>query len=284
MRRFLIPTLLVVSIALLIGILDLVGVLTTGRVLALLGWVFAGALMCVAIVVFKSDDGPEIMVEPWRCSTCGAIEKNYTRQCGSCHAWRAVILKTKRLVLREWTDFDLPAFAALSADPRVMEYLPGPLTREESDALAERIREDFAKHGAGLWAVEIPGVESFIGFIGLTVPRFEGSFTPCVEIDARLAFDHWNQGYATEGARAVLEFGFRQLRLRKIFAYAAAGNMRSRRVMEKLGMTRKSKDDFDHPNLEPNHRHRRQVLYRITQPQLTTEASETTGKKKPLLR
>jgi RimJ/RimL family protein N-acetyltransferase len=170
------------------------------------------------------------------------------------------MIRTSRLILREWRDSDLPPFAALNADPRVMEFLPKPLTREESDAFAARIREGFAQNGFGLWAVEIPGVADFAGFIGLSRP----SFMPGVEIGYRLAADHWRKGYATDGARAALEFGFNHERLGEIVSFTVPDNVRSRRVMEKIGMTRDPADDFDHPKLPEGHRLRRHVLYRIS--------------------
>src|SRR5215467_6488587 len=122
-------------------------------------------------------------------------------------------LTTERLILRRWRPADRQPFAALNADARVMEYFSGVLNREESDALAKHIDEHFELHGFGLWVVEVPGVTPFAGFIGLSVPRFEASFTPCVEVGWRLDADHWNRGYATEGARATLAFGFRWLNL-----------------------------------------------------------------------
>jgi RimJ/RimL family protein N-acetyltransferase len=153
-------------------------------------------------------------------------------------------------------------FARLNADARVVEFLPKPLTREESDARADQIEAHFQQHGFGLWAVEIPGVTPFAGFVGLSIPRFEAHFTPCVEIGWRLDADHWNRGYATEGARAALDFGFRWLGLQEIVSFTVPGNLRSRRVMEKIGMIRSPDDDFDHPLLPEGHPLRRHVLYR----------------------
>src|SRR5262245_9205492 len=109
-------------------------------------------------------------------------------------------LETERLLLRRWRPADLPPFAALNADARVMEYFPAALTLSESDTLAALVQADFEQHDFGLWAVEIPGRTSFAGFIGLCIPRFEARFTPCVEIGWRLAAPHWGLGYATEGA------------------------------------------------------------------------------------
>jgi RimJ/RimL family protein N-acetyltransferase len=169
------------------------------------------------------------------------------------------------LLLRPWRDEDLPAFAALNADPRVMEFMPKALSRDESDARADRIRRHWAERGFGLWAVEVPGVAPFIGFVGLSVPPFEAAFTPCVEIGWRLAFAHWGRGYATEAANAALEDGFGRLGLTEIVSFTVPANVRSRRVMERLGMTRSPADDFDHPLLPEGHPLRRHVLYRIRQ-------------------
>jgi RimJ/RimL family protein N-acetyltransferase len=144
-----------------------------------------------------------------------------------------------------------------------MAHFPAVLSREESDALAMRIENHFTQHGFGLWAMEIPNVASFAGFVGLSVPSFEAHFTPCVEIGWRLAPAHWGRGYATEGARAVLTFGFQTLALGEIVSFTVPGNVRSRQVMERIGMVHDSADDFDHPGLPEKHQLRRHVLYRI---------------------
>jgi ribosomal-protein-alanine N-acetyltransferase len=175
-------------------------------------------------------------------------------------------IHTERLLLRRWQPEDRAPFARLNADPRVVEFLPGPLTPQESDALADRIAAHFHEHGFGLWALEVLGVARFAGFLGLSIPRFEARFTPCVEIGWRLDAAHWNRGYATEGARAALRCGFEALGLEEIVSFTAAGNVRSRRVMEKLGMTRSPSDDFDHPALPEGHALRRHVLYRLRRP------------------
>jgi len=171
-------------------------------------------------------------------------------------------LRTERLVLRDWRDDDLAPFAALNADPRVTEFLPGPLTRAESDALAARIRGALARYGFGAWAVEVMGGAPFIGFVGLSVPLFAAAFTPCTEIAWRLAAEHWGRGYATEAAGAALAYGFEQLGLEEIVAFTTAGNTRSRAVMERLGMTRSPADDFEHPSLAHDDPLRPHVLYR----------------------
>lgn len=175
-------------------------------------------------------------------------------------------IRTERLLLRRWQPEDREPFAALNADPSVVEFLPGPLTREESDQRAMRIDAHFDRHGFGLWAVEVPGTAPFIGFVGLAMPQFEAHFTPCVEIGWRLAAAYWGQGFATEGARAALDFGFQQLGLREIVSFTVPLNLRSRRVMERIGMTHDVAGDFDHPLLPDGHSLRRHVLYRITHP------------------
>src|SRR5204862_452292 len=152
-----------------------------------------------------------------------------------------------------------PAFAAMGADPRVMEFLPKWLAREEADAMAARIRGHFERHGFGFWAVEAPGVAPFLGFVGLAVPTWETHFTPCVEIGWRLAAEHWGRGYATEAARAALDFGFGRLALGEVVSFTVPANRRSRAVMERLGMTSSPADDFDHPMLPEGHPLRRHV-------------------------
>jgi RimJ/RimL family protein N-acetyltransferase len=173
-------------------------------------------------------------------------------------------IRTDRLLLRRWGPEDREPFAAMNADPRVMEHFPALLSREESDAAAARIEAHFERHGFGLWAVEVVGVAPFAGFIGLNTPRFEALFTPCVEIGWRLAAEHWGRGYATEGARAAVAFGFESLLLHEVVSFTAVGNLASRRVMEKIGMMRDAGGDFDHPLVPPGHRLSRHVLYRVS--------------------
>ena len=172
-------------------------------------------------------------------------------------------LQADRLLLRAWHDDDLPAFAALNADERVMEHFSNTLSRAESDEFVARIRKHFAGHGFGHWAVELPGVAPFIGFVGLAIPRFEAHFMPAVEIGWRLARAHWNKGYATEAARAAVSYGFDTLGLAEIVSLTAVENLPSRRVMEKIGMTHDPAGDFDHPSLPSGHRLERHVLYRL---------------------
>jgi RimJ/RimL family protein N-acetyltransferase len=171
-------------------------------------------------------------------------------------------LRTERLLLRRWRETDRLPFQRINADPRVMEFFPEPLTAEISDALFDRAQEHFNQRGFGPFAVELLDTRSFIGFIGLSVPKFEAHFTPAVEIGWRLAFEHWGKGLATEGAGAVLAFGFEAFGMDQIVSFTVPPNLRSRRVMEKIGMTYDPRDDFDHPGLPEYHPLRRHVLYR----------------------
>jgi RimJ/RimL family protein N-acetyltransferase len=172
-------------------------------------------------------------------------------------------LTTERLILRRWRDSDREPFARLNADPRVMEYMPRVLTPCESDTLADQIDSHFRERGFGVWAVELRRDGSFIGFNGLNVPTFEAHFTPCVEIGWRLACDYWGQGLATEGAHAALTNAFETIGLDELVSFTVPANVRSRRVMEKLGMKHDPADDFDHPGLPAGHPLRRHVLYRL---------------------
>jgi RimJ/RimL family protein N-acetyltransferase len=172
-------------------------------------------------------------------------------------------LRTERLRLRRWRPSDRDGFAALNADPVVMEHFLSTQDRAHSDAFADRIDAHFAGHGWGLWAVELVDTGEFAGFTGLWIPGFEAHFTPAVEIGWRLARAHWGRGVATEAARAAVADGFERLGLDGIVSFTSTGNARSRRVMEKAGLRHDPGGDFDHPSMPVGHRLRRHVLYRI---------------------
>ena len=178
-----------------------------------------------------------------------------------------VTLRTERLLLRPWRDPDLAPFAAMSADPEIMEFLL-PLAEPGACAVwAARLEAHWREHGFGRWVVEIPGEASFAGVVGLAWIPYEAHFTPAVEIAWRLARAYWGRGYATEAARAALDYGFDQLGLAEIVAVTVPANQRSRRVMERLGMTRDPADDYDHPNV-PEGPLRRHMLYRRDNPRI----------------
>jgi ribosomal-protein-alanine N-acetyltransferase len=147
-----------------------------------------------------------------------------------------------------------------------MEFYPAPLTPAQSDEMADRIEATFVREGLGLWAVEVPGGASFIGYVGLSPARFEAAFTPAIEVGWRLAASHWGMGYATEAARVAVYDGFSRLGLAEIVSFTAAINQRSRRVMQKLGMSHDPREDFDHPGVEEGHPLRPHVLYRLAAP------------------
>jgi RimJ/RimL family protein N-acetyltransferase len=174
-----------------------------------------------------------------------------------------IVLETRRLKLRTWKPTDREPFARLNSDPKVMEFLPGDLSRQYSDALADRIEAHWNQRGFGLFAVELLEDGTFVGFTGLAVPSFEAHFCPCVEIGWRLDSNYWGRGFATEAARAVLHYGFETLRLAQIVSFTVSANLPSRRVMEKLGMTHDPADDFDHPAFPEGDPLRRHVLYRL---------------------
>jgi ribosomal-protein-alanine N-acetyltransferase len=172
-------------------------------------------------------------------------------------------LETPRLILRPWESADREPFRRLNADPLVMEFMPSVLSAAESDSGFDRIQDHRRRHGFTLFAAESRETGGMIGYIGLFVPSFHAHFTPCVEIGWRLAAEFWGRGLATEGARAALEYGFSTLELQEIVSFTVPANLRSRRVMEKLGMTYDPADDFDHPRLPQGHPLRRHVLYRL---------------------
>lgn len=174
-----------------------------------------------------------------------------------------ITLETERLLLRRWQLTDREPFARMNRDPRVSEFLAGSLTRDKSDRLIERIEHHFERRGFGLWAVELRTSSALIGYVGLSVPAFNAHFTPCVEIGWRLAAEFWGQGLATEAAREAARYAFQDLGLPALVSLTVPANLRSRRVMEKLGMTHDPREDFDHPGLPDGHALRRHVLYRL---------------------
>jgi RimJ/RimL family protein N-acetyltransferase len=172
-------------------------------------------------------------------------------------------IETERLLLRDWKDEDAAPFAAINADPRVMEFFAKRLDRADSDAFIQRVRDNIAGEGFGLYAVEVKETGKFIGFVGLARPAFDAHFTPAVEIGWRLAREAWGQGYASEAARAVIDHAFGVLGIDALVSFTAEWNRPSQRVMEKIGMRRDPAEDFAHPKLAADHKLSRHVLYRI---------------------
>ena len=176
-------------------------------------------------------------------------------------------LRSPRLTLRQWRAPDVPPWAALNADPAVTEFLGRCLSYEQSAEFVRRAAAELAQRGWGLWALERTGDGALLGCVGLAVPAFSAHFTPCVEILWRLVREHWGCGYATEAARTCLRFAFGTLALAEVVAFTAAGNGRSRAVMQRLGMQRDAGGDFAHPRLRGGHPLRLHVLYRMRREQ-----------------
>jgi len=162
--------------------------------------------------------------------------------------------------LRQWQDGDLDRFAEMNADPEVMRYFLKSLSREESAAMMERLRADIDRRGWGVWAVEVDG--EFAGFTGLHEPTFTAHFTPCVEIAWRFRPEYWGRGIALAAARQAEAFAFGELGLEGLVSFTTEANLRSRRLMERLGFTRNPAEDFDHPLVPEGHPLVRHVLYR----------------------
>lgn len=172
-------------------------------------------------------------------------------------------IRTKRLLLREWQDNDLQAFSLINQDPLVMAHMPNLLTLEETKAFISKMSAHYAAHGFGPMALTLSSSGELIGYVGLKHIEFQADFTPAIEIAWRVASQHWNQGYATEAAQAILEFGFQSLGLNEIVSMTVPANTGSIRVMEKIGMERDLKADFAHPALPKDHKLSLHVLYRI---------------------
>jgi RimJ/RimL family protein N-acetyltransferase len=185
-----------------------------------------------------------------------------------------VELETSRLRMRQWRESDRTPFAAMNADPAVMEFFASPSSPTASDASIDAWQAQFAAQGWSNWAVELRESSEFIGFTGLSVPRRTFSFSPCVEVGWRLARRFWGRGFATEAARAALRVAFERLSLSEIVSFTAVGNLRSRAVMERIGM-RNTNQDFEYPGIIEGHPLRLHCLYRITRAEWASMTPET---------
>jgi RimJ/RimL family protein N-acetyltransferase len=175
----------------------------------------------------------------------------------------APILKTKRLILRNWTEEDLHSFAKMNADKRAMEFFPSVLSEQESNTLAEKIQQELTEKDYGFWAVEVVDGPPFIGFVGLHYQDFTAPFTPCIEIGWRLTCEHQGKGYALEAAKKVIQYAFNTLKLKEIVSFTTPDNKRSWGLMKKLGMTHNPLDDFHHTKLPKNNPLSFHLLYRL---------------------
>lgn len=188
-----------------------------------------------------------------------------------------MVIETDRLILRPWAEKDRPSFHGMSTDPVVMEFLLPMAGRSTTDAWIDRQIAHDAEHGFCFWALESKESGSFLGAAGLLRVGYDAHFTPAVEVGWRLSRSFWGRGYAPEAAAASVQFGFERLSLPEIVANTVAGNTRSRRVMEKLGMSHEGRDDFDHPRISEGHPLRRQVLYRLSRDHWTAMEAARNG-------
>jgi RimJ/RimL family protein N-acetyltransferase len=176
------------------------------------------------------------------------------------------MITTERLILRPWKNEDFLPYAEMNADPRVREFFPSILTREESDAEVRRFQSTFARDGYCMFAAEVVATGQFAGFIGLQTMNFAvpSLAQPAVETGWRLSVANWGKGLATEGARGVIQYAFAILKLRELVAITVPANLRSRRVMEKIGMKHLQELDFDHPRVPEGHPLRAHLVYALT--------------------
>lgn len=172
-------------------------------------------------------------------------------------------LETKRLILRDLHVSDAQALAEINQDPRILEFLPGPKSYDETSAFIKKQQEKYASSEIGIYGCIEKETDEFIGFVGLNEPKFEANFTPCIEILWRMSFSRWGRGYATEAAKAIILHAFGNLKLSEIVAFTVEENRASRRVMEKLGMTYAPDENFLHPSLPKDHPLAAHVLYRV---------------------
>lgn len=172
-------------------------------------------------------------------------------------------IKTERLILRQWKPEDVPQFVAMNEDPEVMKYFPGALSPQQSEGWAENCRQMLERQGWGLWAIEIQSTGEFIGFVGLHAPTIDLPFNPCVEIGWRLKSSAWGRGFATEAARACVDYGFSVVGLTEIVSFTSVVNTPSSAVMERLAMKR-DPATFEHPSVPAGHVLREHCIYRIS--------------------
>lgn len=174
------------------------------------------------------------------------------------------IIETERLILRTWKKEDAETYFQINQDPMVTEFLPKALTMEQVNDFILSVNQHQTKHGYTLWAAELKETGELMGFIGLNYTDWESHFTPAVELGWRLGSPYWGKGFATEGAKASLAYGFKQCDLKEIVSFTVPGNVRSIRVMQKIGLIRDLNGDFEHPKLSISHPLSKHVLHRLT--------------------
>ena len=174
-----------------------------------------------------------------------------------------VYIETDRLLIRQWRDEDLDPFFYLNSNPEVMRYFPKLLSRKESDSFAHKVSAQIDKNGYSFWAIEWKGRSEFVGTMGINDVNFKAHFTPAIEIGWRLDNKFWRKGLGFEGAKAILDYAFNSLMIKEVVSFTSSINKSSIGLMEKIGMKRDTRGDFDHPNVEASNPLRSHILYRI---------------------
>lgn len=172
------------------------------------------------------------------------------------------VITTERLGLRRWLPADTEAFIAMNSDAAVMQYFPQPLQPQQTLAMLQRIEDCFTTNHFGLYVAEEKHTQTFLGFTGFSIPNFNNFFTPCVEVGWRYRKEAWGKGFATEAAKACIDYGFTTLHFDRIVSFTAKINLRSEAVMQRAGMTYVT--DFKHPNIAKDHPLCTHVLYTIS--------------------
>ncbi len=174
-----------------------------------------------------------------------------------------IVLETKRLIIRTWSLKDIEAYYNINQEKEVLKFLPSSLSIEEVSNFIKQSNISHNRYGYSLWALELKSNNELIGFTGLNYTDWKANFTPAVEIGWRLGFKHWGKGYAFEAAISSLKYGFEKCDLDEIVSFTVPRNVRSIKLMEKLGMKRDFNGDFFHPKLKLTHPLSHHILYRL---------------------
>lgn len=177
---------------------------------------------------------------------------------------KKIDIETERLLLRRWQEQDLEVFIHMNQDAEVMRYFPNTQDTAQTVQFYEKIVQEFAEYGYGLYAAEEKSSGKFIGFIGFHRADLAVDFCPCIEIGWRLDKQYWGRGYATEGAKACLKHGFEKLCFDQVYSFTSIENIASQRVMQKLGL--QLKQYFAHPQVPENHSLKPHVCYWTEKP------------------
>lgn len=173
------------------------------------------------------------------------------------------LFTSKRLGFRKWESRDLEPFSKMNGDPEVMEFFLRTWTVADTKSFMQRMNDHFDRHGFTFYAVDKLENRELVGMIGFKITGFKARFTPCVEIGWRIKKEEWNKGYATEGAKRCLSYGFEELNFSEVYSFTSLTNLKSERIMQKIGMRKTGV--FEHPAIEEGHELRTHALYKITE-------------------